>query len=368
MTVETPDKQKNIHQPDAKPVTSPNKKSSVFGMSSKIATVVLSLLLISSLLLGFYVYNQRRIIKSMESNAELATNYFLSASEAEQQTKTSQKVDLFLRNVRFHWSPKVYVDANTLNASAVPTKGDVVNFDNPYSFLVNVGESDITILPEVLEGMFNESVFNYPTSKMRDLNVEIVKIEKKHKIKLGGSLSYLLWIPFEMIVNLDIDKTTNTLVMTVDDLDVFGVVPATGLIKIKPFNLEKLLTLPKNNHLNVVDNKIMIKPFGLFPAPRINGQFEKLEVNSSHVVLGFASPKEVDESFGNEQTQNAILLKGGTSQFGRLQMANTDIKVMDKDTSDTFVFNLDKYYGLLSSSDIKMNTDDSIDITMGDWQ
>src|SRR5437588_218427 len=81
---------------------------------------------------------------------------------------------------------------------------------------------------------FNESVFNYPDSKLRDMKVALAQEDQKWGVRLTGSVKMVVWIPFTMFTLLHVDRQTNTLVIHVNRLQVLGALPATSLIRWKP--------------------------------------------------------------------------------------------------------------------------------------
>lgn len=339
-------------------------------LKPKLYLPLLFLLLAAMAGLGVYIYQQQGIIRDMDARSEVALSRFLK-TVVPNSGPPNDGVDLYLHNTEFSWSKKVHIDVGRLNARAVPLYSSrVVNFDDLNSFVVELGESDIRILPNVLEGMFNESVFNYPGSKLRNLSVTLVPEKGEHKIQLAGSIHYLFWIPFRMISKLTIDPKSNTLVMSVEKLRVFGFIPVTPFIALKPFNLDKILTVPANKHLTVSHNKIMIKPFGLFPPPRITGQFEKIAVNDRYVLISFAAPAKVKTGQGKASLKNGIFLNHGLTKFQQLSMQNTNITVVDATPADPFAFNILSYAGQLPKSKIKLNQGasqiQSVTVTMPD--
>ena len=64
---------------------------------------------------------------------------------------------------------QVYIDAGNMAVRAVPLEHAIVNFDDLESFRLEVQQSVMRIRPDVLGGMFNESIFNYPESRIREL-------------------------------------------------------------------------------------------------------------------------------------------------------------------------------------------------------
>jgi hypothetical protein len=211
-------------------------------------------------------------------------------------------------------------------------------------------------------------VFNYPGSNLRDLTVGIEKAGGQNHVKLAGSLKYLfLWIPFEMDTNLSVDRKTNTLVITVNNLQVFGIIPATWLIEFKPFNLQKLLTLPPNKYLIVRDNLMMVKPFGLFPPPRVNGTISGIAVTSNLIRLSFSGKSHSFETLP-ANAANYIYLEGGNTRFGRLGMNGSEIMVLDRNPKTAFQFSLMNYLSYLPGSDVKIQPNGSVHVVMSDHQ
>jgi hypothetical protein len=297
--------------------------------------------------------------------------------------------------VRFKWSQQVYIDAGNMAVRAVPVKGAVCNFDDLDSFHLTLQQSAIRIRPDVLAGMFNESVFNYPNSKVRDFKVTIESrdakdlddaqhardkdkekekdkdkddVEKpppgKHLVKLSGKVNLIAWIPFEMFTELSVDPKTNTMVISVDHLKIFGKIPATKLIKWTPMHLDKVITLPPNQSLMVSGNQIMVKPFGLFPPPRINGKLESVTVGADDITIAFAgeavpAPKS--------EAKNYVYLSGGIAQFGKFRMQDTDVLILDQNQSNPFNFSIAHYADMIKRSTVDVRDLRSVTVSMPDY-
>jgi hypothetical protein len=180
---------------------------------------------------------------------------------------------------------------------------------------------------------------------------------------MSGSVNVGLWIPFKMNAHLLVDTKTNTLMIDVSNLRVFGVLPATKLIKWEPLQLEHLISLPPNKSLIVDDNRIMVKPFGLFPPPRVDGKMDSVTVDDKGIHLSFSGrPIPAPES----AAKNYVYLKGGAAQFGHLCMRDTDILIVDQDQSDPFVFSLLGYTDMIPRSKIDIRDTKSVRVLMPD--
>lgn len=311
---------------------------------------------------SFFLYQQWAVSKASKAQSDKLLTTFLQGDTA--QAAGGSSVHIRLQNVRFKWSDKVYIDAGNMAVRAVPVQGTMVNFDDLASFHLIVQQSVVLIRPDVLAGMFNESIFNYPESRVRELKVSIAKDDKGVRtVELRGKVNVVAWVPFTMYTHLSVDTKTNTLVIAVDHLKVFGIIPATKLIRWTPLHLDRLIALPPNKSLLVDGNRIMVKPFALFPPPRINGKIASVEVDDNAISITFAgdaipAPKS--------SARNYVYLRGGTSQFGRFRMANTDVLILDQNQANPFVFSLLHYAEMIPKSTVEIPDTKSARITMPD--
>ncbi len=328
----------------------------------RVMVLAMILLFIVILVESFLLYEQMTAARVTEAQSAKLLNTFLQGDTT--KVSGASGVPIRMQNVRFKWSDKVYIDTSDIAVRAVPLQGSTVNFDDLSSFRLHLQESVVMIRPDVLEGMFNESVFNYPHSKLRDLKVSLEQEDNEHVVKVKGSVNVGVWISFSMTTHLLVDTNTNTLVIDVHGLKVLGGLPVSKLIKWKPLRLENLISLPPNNSLMIDKNRLMVKPFGLFPPPRVDGKMAKVTVDDKGIRLAFAgSPIPAPES----SAKNYVYLKGGTSQFGHIRMLDTDILILDQDPSDPFVFSLVHYATMVPRSRIEVHDTRSARVTMPDF-
>src|SRR5712675_1634661 len=123
---------------------------------------LVGLLLAIVLAQSFLLFEQRTASKATEAQSAKLLTTFLQGDTTE--FLGASGVHIRMQNVRFKWSDKVYIDTDNIAVRAVPVQGNVVNFDDLSSFHLVLQQSSVFIRPDVLEGMFNESVFNYPES------------------------------------------------------------------------------------------------------------------------------------------------------------------------------------------------------------
>ena len=201
---------------------------------------------------------------------------------------------------------------------------------------------------------------------MRDLQVLIGKDDHGiPSVELRGKVNVVAWLPFTMYTHLSVDTRSNTMVIEVDHLKLLGLIPATKLIRWTPLHLDRLIALPPNKSLWVDGNRIMVKPFGLFPPPRINGTIASVTVGATAISIAFAgdaipAPKSV--------AKNYVYLRGGTSQFGRFRMVDTDILILDGNQANPFAFSLLHYAELLPRCVVTLPDAQSAQLTMPDYR
>jgi hypothetical protein len=329
---------------------------------SRVMGLIVILLLIVVIAESYLLYLQQRAIRATEGQSAKLLTTFLQGDTA--QAPGVSGVPIRMQNVRFKWSDKVYIDTGNMAVRAVPVQGSTVNFDDLDSFHLTLQQSVVLIRPDVLAGMFNESVFNYPDSKLRDLEVKLKQEDNEHVVHVSGSVNVGLWIPFAMDAHLLVDAETNTLVIEAKHTKVLGIIPATKLMKLKPFRLDNLISLPPNKSLIIDKNRMMVKPFGLFPPPRVNGVMSNVTVDDKVIRLGFEGRPIPAPEF---PAKNYVYLKGGTSQFGTIRMLDTDILILDQDPADPFVFSLARYADMIPRSKIDVNDTRSVRVTMPDF-
>ena len=350
-------------QPPRRPPSAPTEIVDLDGHFKRyrlISGIIIGLLVILLALATAIILEQRRVTQQVEAQSQEAYGRFMKTSST---AGASGGSNILMRNVRYCWSQEICIDTDRLSATARPLNGGDLKVDDLKSFIVDVHNAKVLISPQTLQGMFNESIFNYPGSNLRNLTVAIREAGKENRITLRGSLKYFLWVPFQMDTNLKVDQATNTLVISVYKLRVFGFIPATWLIELRPFNLQKLLALPENNYLIIKQNQMMVKPFGLFPPPRIDGKMSGIAVTPSMIQLGF---KGSESGLSAPDGGNSITLKGGNAQFGKIRMSDADIVVTDANPGDSFKFSLLNYLDYLPQSQVKLQANGGAELRMPD--
>jgi hypothetical protein len=299
------------------------------------------------------------------SQAEKALSGFFSRSQS--IPDAGNGTHLRLNNVQFCWTNTLCVLTTRMNGIAIPLDGDVILTDEPGSFVVQVGEAGVNLLPQVFQAMLNEGVFHYSGSRLKDLKLAIIRQNGENLLRLQGGIHVVFWLPFELKARMGVDRTVNALDLEVIDIKALGFIPAMDLIRWQPFELEKLLSVPKEQPVTIKNNHIKIEPQALFPPPRIQGTIESVLLKPTGVRLLFRENTAVDSfQFPAGAGGNGITLLGGNVKFGSLTMSDTRIRLSDTSPTTPFRFNLKRYSESLHQSRLQIRQDGSLTIAMPD--
>ncbi len=260
----------------------------------------------------------------------------------------SRKTRIQLNHVRFMLSSSIYADMQYLDGDLIPRqKDDAVDFDRPESFQLNARSAGIGIDARVLEALFNNKVFNYNGSPLRNLSIQFIRDGKSGlpRIFLKGEIYLkLLWIPFTQVGRLELDTTTNNLVMQMDSIQVLGSIPTLELMNLVHLKLEELVKLPADRGVVIRGNDIILRPFDLFPPPRISGKIDQVKMDALHNRLLIYMGALQQQGKGKGGNPYASLhITGGVLKFARFYMHHADLLLLDSDAGDEFVFNLPEY-------------------------
>lgn len=319
-----------------------------------LAIAVLTLLTLASGLIALWQFQAAEAMRTANLEAVEAFN-------EPPQPDGSQTTEAQLNNTEFCWTDTTCAQLEGLAATLKPQAGQMVNADKPTSFSVGVKQGMVHIAPQGVAGMLNDSIFNYPQSALRNMTVDLSPYKGKNVLSIDGNIKVLFWIPFNMLASMSVNQDTNTLNLKVEKITVLKFIPALWAIKFDPLNLDKLLPLPKNNHLSIHQNTIAIKPFGLFPPPRLSGDMKHVRLDSKHVHLAFS-----DQSNSTMPAGTSIYLNGGRMQFGTLSMNPVDIAITDQTKNNAFRFRLSQYKQLLSNSQIELDKYNRVTVSMPD--
>ena len=88
-----------------------------------------------------------------------------------------------------------------------------VDMNNDQSFSLKIISGHCSLEPPVMETLFNKHVLNYKGAPLKDLKLSTVEMDidgqKVPMLKTSGMMKLVVWLPFEMIARVGVDKPTN---------------------------------------------------------------------------------------------------------------------------------------------------------------
>lgn len=287
----------------------------------------------------------------------------------------NKAVRLEMKDVYFLLTNKIAFNVSKIQAKLYPTGGaSAVNFDDVNAFFIDIYSGLISLEPQVLQTVFNEIVFNYEGSTLKDLKMSFVDYEKDGqmvpRIKLTGEMQLMgLWLGFEMIGSIGIDKSQNLMVMEAEKITTLGNPYTKALMSAAFLDLESFIKVPDGRGVKMKGNKIIISPFKIFPPPALNGTLHSVQIDtpSNKMVLEFQRPEKLTFPAPMLPVKSYLMIKGGSVQFGKLVMYGADLLMVDADPKDTFVFYLANYFKTLVKGQSHIMANRSVIAYMPDY-
>ena len=111
--------------------------------------------------------------------------------------------------------------------------------------------------------------------------------------------------------------------------------------------LDDLLDLSGSKAARVKGDEIFLDPTKILPPPAINGRLTSVRVEGDALVQEFARLPDDSLFTGyarpDSAAPNYLFFRGGKLRFGRLEMRDTQLQILDLDPSDAFDLYLAEY-------------------------
>lgn len=278
--------------------------------------------------------------------------------------RTRRGTFMKLQNLKFRLTDKIDMQVKTLTAEAIPKGNEtMVNFDDIHSFAIDILQGEVLLKPHVLETIFNDIVFNFPGSPLKNQKMEFVKIDgkKERRLKLTGEMKLVFWIPFEMIAKISLDKKKVLMIIEAESIRSLGNPYTKTLLDMVGLDLETLLPIPAGRGLEMKENKIIVQPFEIFPPPQIGGYLTDIQLLENAMFLKFDNPHKVNfPEMPVPEAKNYLFLYKGDVKFGKLRMIDARLQMIDLNQKDAFDFYLKKYFNALARGYSKIRFDKSV--------
>ncbi len=251
---------------------------------------------------------------------------------------------LTMRNVQFRFTKDLAVGIDRIQAAMRPVApADVVSFDDPASFELDVSGASVRLTLAQVQVLMNERIFAYPNANVRNLTLEA----NGKSLVIHGTLTKGATIPFTMEGEPSVREGRW---LAVDAKEVkIGPVGVTGLLAALHISLSAMINVPANGQLRVQGNTILIDVLSVLPPPRIKATIASLDCCAMGMGLQLGSAAAASDSAlraivpSAMASPNFLAIRHGRIRFGKLTMVDSDLDLVDADARDPFDFYLRDY-------------------------
>jgi hypothetical protein len=247
-----------------------------------------------------------------------------------------------MKNVNLRVANDAVVGVRSLRGEVIPTRpGTSALLDSTTSFSIRITSGSVVIESADLSVILNRFVFGYKGSPLRKLRVrmsgtELVQSGVMHKgVDLKFEITSSISLTDSGLIRLHPTKTR-----------VLGV-NGESLLHALGLHLDDLLDLSKSAAARVKGDDIYLDPAKILPPPAIVGRLTAVRVEGNALVQEFARLPD-DSVFSryaraDSAAPNYLFFRGGRLRFGRLEMRDTQLQILDLDPSDPFDLFLAEY-------------------------
>ena len=268
-------------------------------------------------------------------------------------------VGIQMANVLFRYSPSLSVEVVALRGTLIPTAGhEVPSFNDPSSFVVGTDAAEFRMTGGQLSGLMNSWMLRSPKAQLKDVRIEV----EGDRLRIRGTMKKGVHVPFNSTASVAV-TADNRIRITLEQVHA-AKVPVKGLMDALGFTMENLLSQKDIHGLTLDKDSLLIDPQTAFPPPQIRARLTAVRLSGRNLVLTFGqgAPK-----LSLKGARNYIAMRGGRIEYGREQMFDTDLTMIDSTPTDPFDFYLDKYWCQMVAGTIKLQPDKALRIYVPDY-
>jgi hypothetical protein len=296
--------------------------------------------------------NRRRALAALATLVVVGLAGGPSAQAPESDAKTTLAVTplpptfkdstwIEMRNVLLHIDDRGVIRIERLRGQVVTADGKPAVLDDAKSFTIRVTRGTTRLTGDDLASLLNSVVFAYDGAPLKKLRARI----EGNTVVLSGTLRKGVNMPFSITAapTLEPDGRVRMHPTRTRILGVNG----ASLMKALGLKLDDLLDLSKSRGAVVDGNDILLEPTKILPPPMIEARLESIGVVNDELVQTFATTP-LDSIFEryihpDSAPPNYVYFRGGRLRFGKLEMIDTDLHIVDADPRDPFDLYLAKY-------------------------
>lgn len=270
-------------------------------------------------------------------------------------SKGATRVDM--RNVDFHTQDDIVLRIRALqgallrrNSAAPPV------FDDKKSFVMRIDSGTIGIRADSLSALMNNYVFAYPGAPLKKIKVST----KGSQLRINAKMHKGIDVPVRILGNLTATPD-GKLRLHPTSVKAAGI-PAKGFLHMFGLDLSDVIKANAERGVTLDDDDIIMDPERMMPPPAIRGKIASVRVEGDEVIQVFGSGGRV-----SGRGSNYMYYRGGTLRFGKLTMANADLRIVDADPKTNFDFSIDHYNQQLVAGHSKNTPNFGLVVVMPDY-
>lgn len=246
-----------------------------------------------------------------------------------------------MRNVFLRIDDRGVIRIERLRGQVVTDSGTPAILDDARSFAIRVTRGTTRMTGDDLASLLNGVVFAYEGAPLKNLKARM----DGNAVVLSGTMRKGVNLPFSITATPTLEPDGRVR-MHPTRTRILGINGA-ALMKALGLQLDDLLDLKKSRGAVVDGNDILLEPTQILPPPRIEARLESIRVVGDELVQTFVTTP-LDSIFEryvrpDSTHPNFVYFRGGRLRFGKLEMTDTDLQIIDGDQSDPFDLYLAKY-------------------------
>ncbi len=281
------------------------------------------------------------------------------ATQAKQSAEEQIAPTIEAANVLFRYSPALSIYVVRLRGRLVPTQGHAApSFNDPASFAIATDAAEIRMTTGQLEGLMNSWLLSSPKAQLKNLRIAIWG----DRLLIDGTMKKGIHVPFHATAELG-TTADNRIRITLRQVKTAHIA-LKGLMDALGISLEELVSQKGLKGMSVDGDSFLIDPQTAFPAPQIRARLASVHVSGHDIVLlfGQGAPR-----LSNPEAKNYIYMRGGNMFYGREEMFNADLMMIDSTPADAFEFYLRRYWCQMVWGDIRVTPSRALRIRVPDY-
>ena len=247
-----------------------------------------------------------------------------------------------MKNVDLRVADNAVVGIRRLRGEVIPAqRGGSAILDSTSSFSIRITSGTVAIRSADLSVILNRFVFGYKGSPLKNLSVRM----QGAQMVQSGVMHKGVDLKFEITSSLSLTDS-GFIRLHPTKVRVLGV-NGESLLHALGMKLDDLLDLSGSKAARVKGDEIFLYPGKILPPPAIAGRVTAVRVEGDALVQEFARLPD-DALFegyarADSAAPNYLFFRGGRLRFGRLEMRDTQLQILDLDPTDPFDLYLAQY-------------------------